>query len=54
MQRMRFACWVSKDTDKHTVYMILIAYPQQQWLQEWVSVLRYTYIVNLKAVNTVF
>jgi hypothetical protein len=28
----------------HTKYVILIAVPWQQWLREWVSVLRCTYI----------
>ena len=50
--RMCVACWVSKATraPSHThihtqKYLILIAFPQQQWYCESVSVLRYTYIV---------
>ena len=31
----------------HTEYVILIAFPQQQWLRERASVLRYTYIACL-------
>jgi hypothetical protein len=42
--RMRFACWISKATVIHSVYVILIAFPQEQWLSESESVLRYTYI----------
>jgi hypothetical protein len=42
--RMRFTCWITKATDTHSEYVILIAFPRQQWLRERVSVLRYTYI----------
>jgi len=42
--RMHIACWITKDTNAHTEYVILIALPLQQWLHEHVSVLRYTYI----------
>jgi hypothetical protein len=27
IQRMRFACWITKATDSHTEYVILIAFP---------------------------
>jgi len=30
--RMRIACWLSKATDTHLQYVILIAFPLQQWL----------------------
>ena len=43
IRRMRFALWISKATDTPSEYIILIAWPQQQWLQERVSMLRYTY-----------
>jgi hypothetical protein len=36
---MHFACWVTKATDTHSEYIILIAFPQQQWLRERVSTL---------------
>ena len=42
--RMRFACWITKATDTHTEYAIVIAFPLQQWLHERASMLRYTYI----------
>jgi hypothetical protein len=42
--RMRIACWVPKATNTHSQYVILIAFPLQQWLQERASLLRYTYI----------
>ena len=32
--RMRFACWITKVTDTHSEYVILIAFPLQQWLYE--------------------
>jgi len=38
-------------TDKHSEYVILIAFPRQQWLRERNSVLRYTYMPLLLAVN---
>jgi hypothetical protein len=40
--RMRFACWITKATDTHSEYVVLIAFPRQQWLRERPSVLRYT------------
>ena len=45
IRRMRFACWITKatDTHTHTEYLILIAFPRQQWLRERASVLRYAY-----------
>ena len=44
--RVRIACWTSKATNTHSEYVILIAFPQQQWLQESASVLLYTYIAS--------
>jgi hypothetical protein len=44
-RRMRIACWITKATNTHSEYVILIAYPLQQWLHESTSMLRYTYIV---------
>jgi hypothetical protein len=38
-RRMRFACWMTKATDTHSEYVILIAFPQQQWLRERTAVL---------------
>ena len=42
--RMRVACWLPKATNTHPQYVILIAFPLQQCLQERPSVLRYTYL----------
>jgi hypothetical protein len=39
IRRMRFACWITKATDTHAEYVILIAFPRQQWLRERASVL---------------
>jgi len=49
---MRFACWIPKATNTHSQYVMLIAFPLQQWLNERVSMLRYTYIACIvRAVN---
>jgi hypothetical protein len=32
--RIRFACWVTKATNTHSEYVILIAFPLQKWLSE--------------------
>jgi hypothetical protein len=42
--RMRIACWIPKATDTHSRYVILITFPQQQWLQERPSLLDYVEI----------
>jgi len=36
---IHFACWIIKATDTHSEYVILIAFPQQQWLWQHVSML---------------
>jgi hypothetical protein len=40
VRRMRFACFITKATDTHSQYVILIAFPRQQWLSERASMLR--------------
>jgi len=45
--RMCTACWIPKDTDTHSPYVILIAFPLPQWLQERVWILSDTYTVSL-------
>jgi hypothetical protein len=47
IRRMRFACWTTKATDTHSEYIILIAFPRQQWLRERALKLRYMYIASL-------
>jgi len=37
--RMRVACWTNKATNRHTEYVILIAFPLQQWLHDGASLL---------------
>jgi hypothetical protein len=41
----RFACWIIKATNTRSEYVILTVFPQQQWLRERPSVLRYMYLV---------
>ena len=47
--RMRIACWIIKATDtlSEHIILVLIAFPQQQWLHERALLLRYTYNVFL-------
>jgi len=45
--RMRISCWIPKATKAHSECVIFIAFPQQQWLHERASMLRYTYIARL-------
>jgi hypothetical protein len=44
---LRIARSLPKATDAHSEYAILIAFPQQQWLHEDASMLRYTYFASL-------
>jgi len=41
---MDITCCVPKATDIHLEYVIPIAFPPQQWLQERASILRYTHV----------
>jgi len=50
IQCMCFACWITKATDTHPEYVLLIAFPRRQWLRECVSVLCYTYVTYLVSV----
>jgi hypothetical protein len=45
--RMRIACCITKATNMHSVYPILIASAQQHWLHDSSSLLPYTYIAYL-------
>ena len=47
---MHIACWLTKATDTHSEYAILIAFPLQQWSHECTSMLYYTYIACLVTV----
>jgi hypothetical protein len=41
--RMRISHWIPRTTNTHSQYVILIAFPLQQSLQEGTFMLRYTY-----------
>ena len=47
IRRMRSACRIPKATDTHSEYVILIAFPLQQWLREGTSILRHTYVAYI-------
>jgi hypothetical protein len=40
--RLRIACCITEATNTHSEYVILIAFPLQQLLDERASMLRYT------------
>jgi hypothetical protein len=44
---MRIACWIPKAASTHSEYIILIAFPLPQWLQERASMLCYTTLTVL-------
>jgi hypothetical protein len=46
-QKRNTACWIPKATNTHQQYVILVAFPMQQWLHERTPVLRYTHIASL-------
>jgi hypothetical protein len=47
IERMRIAYWITKATNIHSEYVVLIVFPLQQWLHERAPLLRYTYIACL-------
>jgi hypothetical protein len=48
IRRMRIVCWIPLATNKLSGYVILGAFPLQQWLHEGASMLRYTYTACLE------
>ena len=46
IRRMLIACQITKATNTHSEYVILIPFPQQPWLLERASLSRYTYIAS--------
>jgi hypothetical protein len=46
IRRMRIVCWISEATNTNLEYVIHIAFPLQQWLHEWASMLRDTRAVH--------
>jgi len=51
MWRMRIACWIPLPTNTYSEYVILIAFPQQQWLHERASMLRCAYIFCVASIT---
>jgi hypothetical protein len=50
---MHIACWITKDTDTHLEYVILIAFLCQPWLRKHTSMLRlYTRRVSCMKLGT--
>jgi len=49
--RLRVAWWITKTTDTHSEYVILIAFPRQQRLRERTSMLSWTYNAYLLYIN---
>jgi len=47
IRHVRIACWIPKATNTLLEYVILIAFPKQQWLHERASTLRCAYITCL-------
>ena len=45
IRHKRFACWITKATNTHSEFVILVSFPRQKWLRERTLILRYTYIV---------
>ena len=41
------ACWITKATDIHSEYLMVISFPPQQWLHERASLLLYMSIASL-------
>jgi hypothetical protein len=62
IRRMRIACWITKATDTHSEYVILIAFPRQQWwrkrasLQDstWRIFLNLLYSIEFKIKTTIY
>jgi len=44
MWHLPIVCWITKDTDTHSEYVILIAFTLQQWLHECASISSYKHI----------
>jgi hypothetical protein len=44
--RMRIACWIPKATDTHSEFIVLIAFPRQQWLRERPSMLQVLFFLQ--------
>jgi hypothetical protein len=51
---MRTTCWIPKSTNTNSEYVILIAVPLKEWLDERASMLRCTRIAYLVLTLSVF
>ena len=47
IRRVRIACWIPEAIYTHSEYVIIMAFPLQQWLHKRASMLSYTYIAIL-------
>ena len=47
IRRISFACWIPKATKEHSEYVILIAFPLQQWLHEGPQFCIYTHVKGM-------
>jgi len=52
--RLRFLRWIPKAANTHSEYVIHIAFPLQQWLQEGALVLHYTCIAYVIVTTSVY
>ena len=53
--RMRIAFWTTEPTNTHSEYVILIAFPLQQWLRERASLLGfYVWILENTGEKNIF
>jgi len=52
IQRFRFACRINKAINTHSENVTLIAFPQQQWIPERPSMLRYTFTACIFPANS--
>jgi hypothetical protein len=52
-RRMRISCWIPTATNPLSEYLILIAFPRQQWSQERASVSRYAACTLLVLLNLI-
>jgi hypothetical protein len=50
IRSMRFACWITKATNTHSQYVILLSFRLQIGLHEQASLLRYTYFACIVSV----
>jgi hypothetical protein len=47
IRRLRFPRWITKATNTRSEYVIIIAFPQQQWLRKRVIVTLYAKLISL-------